>query len=64
MLNCFFRAWDAKQKACYAGQITKEEYFEWKICWPYSMEDGGTIPDVGGTFLESNFILSKIYFYF
>ena len=24
----------------------------------------GTIPDVGGTFLEGSFILSKIYFYF
>ena len=40
MLNRFFRAWGVKQKSRYTGQITKEEYFEWKICWPYSMEDG------------------------
>ena len=40
MLNRFFRTWGTEQKARYAGQITKEEYFEWKICWPYSMEDG------------------------
>ena len=40
MLNRFFRAWGVKQKSYYAGKITKREYFEWKICWPYSMEDG------------------------
>ena len=40
MLNRFFRTWGTEQKVYYTGQITKEEYFEWKICWPYSMEDG------------------------
>ena len=40
MLNRFFRAWGAKQKARNTKQITQEEYFEWKICWPVSLEDG------------------------
>lgn len=33
LLNRFFREWSEKQKAYFVGNITREEYFEWKISW-------------------------------
>lgn len=39
LLNGFMREWIYHQQELNAGTITKEEYFEWKIGWPYTCDD-------------------------
>ena len=34
ILDDFLKDWAAVQKKLYAGEITKAEYFEWKVMWP------------------------------
>ena len=41
-LDSFLKEWVFHKKELEDGQITKEEYFEWKINWPYSCDDCGT----------------------
>lgn len=41
MLDDFFREWGHRQRELYAGRITQDEYFEWKILWPLSSDFGG-----------------------
>ena len=38
MLDNFFKEWGEKQAAYYAGHLTREQYFEWKIRWPMDSE--------------------------
>ena len=41
LMNGFFREWLYHQQELKAGSITKEEYFEWKINWPYTCDECG-----------------------
>lgn len=41
MLDSFFKGWAEKQAAYYAGRLTREQYFEWKIRWPMDSEVRG-----------------------
>ena len=41
LMNGFFREWLFHQQELKAGTITKEEYFEWKINWPYTCDECG-----------------------
>lgn len=34
LLDKFFRKWGEMQAALYHGEITRKQYFEWKLCWP------------------------------
>lgn len=34
MLDGFFKEWGKMQAAYFRGEISREEYFEWKIQWP------------------------------
>lgn len=34
MLDSLFKEWAEQQAAYYSGQITHEQYFEWKLRWP------------------------------
>ena len=36
LLDKFFNEWGRMQAALCHGDITPEQYFEWKICWPDS----------------------------
>ncbi len=40
MLDDFLRDWAKMQRLLREGIISQEDYFEWKICWPDSTEDG------------------------
>ena len=40
ILDDFLRDWAKMQRLLRDGIISQADYFEWKICWPYSMEDG------------------------
>ena len=31
---------ESRQQELHAGEITREEYFEWKINWPSTCDDG------------------------
>ena len=33
-------SWAEQAKKLEAGEITREEYFEWKINWPSTCDDG------------------------
>ena len=33
--------WDIRKEELKFGQITKDEYFEWKINWPMTCDDCG-----------------------
>lgn len=41
LMNGFFREWLYHQQELKAGIITREEYFEWKIGWPYTCDKCG-----------------------
>ena len=40
-LNGFMREWLFHKEELTAKSITKDEYFEWKIGWPYTCDDCG-----------------------
>lgn len=39
ILDDFLRDWAKVQTLLRDGMISREQYFEWKICWPNSAED-------------------------
>lgn len=41
LMNGFFREWLYHQQELKTGTITREEYFEWKIGWPYTCDECG-----------------------
>lgn len=41
LMNGFIQEWLYHQQELKAGTITKEEYFEWKIGWPYTCDECG-----------------------
>lgn len=41
ILDDFLRDWAAVQQKLFCGEITQEEYFEWKIMWPDSDDTVG-----------------------
>ncbi len=43
LINDFMREWAIRFKEFSNGEITLGEYFEWKINWPYTCDDGGRI---------------------
>ncbi|MCL1843429.1 MAG: XRE family transcriptional regulator [Defluviitaleaceae bacterium] len=42
-LNQFVREWMHRKQELRAGEITREEYFEWKLNWPRTCDDCGRI---------------------
>lgn len=40
-INDFMREWAIRFQELKKKDITREEYFEWKINWPYTCDDGG-----------------------
>lgn len=34
LLDQFFNEWGKIKRACFLGEITKDQYFEWKLQWP------------------------------
>lgn len=46
LINGFMSEWLTRQEELEKEEITREEYFDWKINWPLSCDDGGQfIPD-------------------
>lgn len=41
MLDSLFKEWAQQQTAYYSGQITHEQYFEWKLRWPMDSQVRG-----------------------
>ena len=41
MVNDFMREWAIRFQELSNEEITREEYFEWKINWPFTCDDGG-----------------------
>ena len=41
LLNGFMREWLYHQQELKENVITREEYFEWKIGWPYTCDECG-----------------------
>jgi hypothetical protein len=41
LVNDFMKEWVIRKEELKSGQITKDEYFEWKINWPYTCDDCG-----------------------
>ena len=41
VLNDFLKEWVVRMDELKSGEITKDEYFEWKINWPYTCDDCG-----------------------
>lgn len=41
IVDSFMREWLVRQQEYRAGEITKEEYFEWKLNWPDTCDDLG-----------------------
>lgn len=41
LVNDFMREWAIRFQELQNREITREEYFEWKINWPASCDDGG-----------------------
>ena len=39
LVDEFMREWLLRQQELHAGEITREEYFEWKINWPLTCDD-------------------------
>ena len=39
LVDEFMREWLLRQQELHAGEITREEYFEWKINWPCTCDD-------------------------
>ena|GEM_PF-27855 len=42
-LNQFVREWMHRKQELHAGEITRAEYFEWKLNWPQTCDDCGKI---------------------
>ena len=40
-INDFMREWAIRFQELADNEITREEYFEWKINWPFTCDDGG-----------------------
>lgn len=43
IVNSFMREWLVRQQEYRAGEITREEYFEWKLNWPDTCDDLGKV---------------------
>lgn len=43
IVNSFMREWLVRQQEYRAREITREEYFEWKLNWPDTCDDLGKI---------------------
>lgn len=41
LVNDFMREWAIHFKELSSKEISRDEYFEWKINWPFSCDDGG-----------------------
>ena len=41
VLNDFLKEWVVRMDELKSGEITRDEYFEWKINWPYTCDDCG-----------------------
>lgn len=41
LVNDFMKEWGIRKEELKSGQITKDEYFEWKINWPQTCDDCG-----------------------
>ena len=41
VLNNFLKEWGVRMDELKSGEITRDEYFEWKINWPYTCDDCG-----------------------
>lgn len=41
LVNDFLKEWSIRKKELSIGQITSDEYFEWKINWPQTCDDCG-----------------------
>ena len=39
LVDEFMREWLLRQQELHAGEITREEYFEWKLNWPCTCDD-------------------------
>ena len=50
LVDEFMREWLFRQQELHAGEITREEYFEWKLNWPHTCDDGwkANIISLGG----------------
>ena len=40
VLNDFLKEWTLRKEELKSGAITRDEYFEWKINWPSTCDDG------------------------
>ena len=43
LVDDFMREWLVRQQEYLSKQITKEEYFEWKLNWPDTCDDLGKV---------------------
>lgn len=43
IVDSFMREWLVRQQEYRAGEITREEYFEWKLNWPNTCDDLGKV---------------------
>ena len=41
LVDEFMREWLLRQQELHAGEITRDEYFEWKLNWPRTCDDCG-----------------------
>lgn len=41
LVNQFMQEWLIRKNELKAGEITRDEYFEWKLNWPYTCDDCG-----------------------
>lgn len=41
LVDNFMREWLVRQQELKVGEITRDEYFEWKLNWPYTCDDCG-----------------------
>ena len=39
LVDEFMREWLLRQQELHAGEITRDEYFEWKLNWPHTCDD-------------------------
>lgn len=44
LVDDFMHEWLLRQQELQAGEITREEYFEWKLNWPNTCDDGVNRP--------------------
>ncbi len=40
LVDEFMHEWLLRQQELHAGEITRDEYFEWKLNWPATCDDG------------------------